>query len=177
MRCFYCNIFHFEIECVKVNQVCHTAGKIGHTLHINYGNWQTCADKCYLTSNCVFWELQNFGGPHQCQLYSRCTLRARPPETTALFAGDNHCHSVALSCTDAHVTCNDRNDINLIRKIDTITSWEDCGNHCKKDRHCNFWTYHNTHKCDLFKSCPSPTSSPGYLKGHKKCPSSSKYPF
>ena len=64
----------------------------------------------------------------------------------------------------------------IIRKINVVAnklSWEDCGNHCKKDNACNFWTYW-TFECELLKRCTSPTSTPGYLKGHRKCPSLSK---
>ena len=171
-------MFHFEIGCVKIDKRCDPSrGQLGNTKYILDGTWQICADICYQTPFCDHWDFsKSTGSGDECRLFRRCTLLS-VATFPKFLAGDKNCHSVALSCTDAHKTCSNSNARNLIRKIDTITSWEDCGNHCKEDRFCNFWTYHTIHKCELWKLCPSPTNSPGYLKGHKKCPSISKCPF
>ena len=167
------------IGCVKIDGQCDpTQGRqLGSTEYGKEGNWQICADKCYRTLLCAYWDFLPptilSGAPYECRLFRRCTILIDPFDYRKYLAGPRSCHSVALSCTDAHKTCLNLNAANIIRKINTISSWEDCGNHCKKDSACNFWTYHDVHKCDLLKSC-TPTSSEGYLTGHRKCPSISK---
>ena len=183
---FHTLSLYIEIDCVKVGKKCDTSRRFADFEYSKEYTWQKCADRCYRNffpncnqCQCNHWDFSNStnGVKYRCQLFDRCLLRDGP----TYLSGDKNCHSVALSCTDANTSCKNilSNDLNQhfpIRNVQT-SSWEDCGNHCKRENACNFWTFHQSQKCDLWKSCLNPDTSSkakGYLKGDNKCPRSSK---
>ena len=58
-----------------------------------------------------------------------------------------------------------------VDNVSNVQSWQDCANHCKNHKTCQYWTWsiQCSHKCFLKSSDNGRKSNPGSISGKHDC--------
>ena len=141
------------------------------------GSWQECAKRCSQTKGCNYWswshKLVASNLALKCYLKSdRCNAQSGPQ----WLSGNKACAS-EYQCKP-----NYGRDYSCLanqgfRRIDGVTKWRDCAEHCAKDTHCKYWSWSHSKSSTQYKdacfmhysdNCDSVPSS-GHVSADRSC--------